>query len=319
MSTSTSTTPLVDHIVILIPHSFLSASPSWFADLFRFYPGGRHADGLTENTLALLADGSYLEFIAFVPGADPARRAAHHWGGKEEGTVVDWALTLPLPLSSPEEDEGKEKTAAARLTGQQKAFREIQRRVRDARAGIEYADLAGGGRLRPDGAVLKWEVAFPKRADDGGPVERGTVPFWCLDVTPRELRVPYETAPGFAKHPSGAVGVAKIEVLVDPGNTVEGARAVYDVLFGQGAKDETADAKAGGGGEWKVGTLAGQGVHSGGAVRLRAADADGSGGLHINISFFTEDASLVGKSVGGKVDEKHTLTFNLVAAFDGSG
>ncbi|XXH02063.1 hypothetical protein Hte_008428 [Hypoxylon texense] len=317
MTSTSTTTPLVDHIVILIPHSFLSTPPAWFADLFRFYPGGRHADGLTENTLALLADGSYLEFIAFVPGVDPARRAAHHWGGKKEGTVVDWALTLPSS-SSPEGEEGGE--AATKLPGQQQAFREIQRKVRDAHAGIEYADLLGGGRLRPDGAVLRWEVAFPRRAADsdsdadGGPVERGTVPFWCLDVTPRQLRVPYDIAPDFAKHPTGAVGVAKIEVLVEPGSTVEGAKAVYDVLFGQDGKDAPADV-AGGGAEWKVGTLAGKGVHSGGAVHLRAAGGSASESLQVNISFFTDDKSLVGKSVGGKVDEEHTLTFNLVAAF----
>ncbi|KAI0179638.1 glyoxalase-like domain-containing protein [Hypoxylon sp. FL1284] len=295
---STSTTPLVDHIVILIPHSFLSTPPSWFADSFRFYPGGRHADGLTENTLALLADGSYIEFIAFVPGADPARRAAHHWGGKEEGTVIDWAVTLPS--SEQGGDDG----------GRERAFREIQRKVRDARAGIAYGDLAGGGRLRPDGEVLKWEVAFPLRAD-GIAVDRGTVPFWCLDVTPRRLRVPYEVAPGFATHPSGAVGVARIEVLAEPGSSLDSSKGVYNALFGQNARGA-----ADGGAEWEIGTLTGQGVHSRGLVRL--GTADGIGGLHISISFFTDDKSLVGKSVGGKVDEQHTLTFNLVAAFSGA-
>ncbi|KAI6083206.1 glyoxalase-like domain-containing protein [Hypoxylon rubiginosum] len=301
-----STTPLVDHIVILIPHSFLSAPPTWFADLFHFYPGGRHADGLTENTLALLADGSYLEFIAFVPGVDPARRAAHHWGGKQEGDVVDWALTLPSSEGGGKED------AKLELLGQQKAFEQIQRKVRDKHLGVEYADLVGGGRVRPDGEVLKWEVAFPKRADDvdGGPVERGSVPFWCLDVTPRQLRVPYEVAPEFTKHPTGAVGVAGIEVLLEPGKTTESAGGVYDVLFGDSAK-------AGDNAEWKISSLAGQGIHSSGAVRL--GPADGTKELHINISFFTDDKSLVGKSVGGKVDEQHTLTFNLVAASNGSG
>ncbi|KAI1771067.1 glyoxalase-like domain-containing protein [Hypoxylon cercidicola] len=312
---STSTTPLVDHIVILIPHSFLSAPPSWFADLFHFYPGGRHADGLTENTLALLADGSYIEFIAFVPGGDPAKRAAHHWGSKKEGTVVDWALTLPTS----EEDEGDKVDGQgdAKKLRQQKAFVEIQRRVQDVHAGIEYADLLAGGRLRLDGEMVKWEVAFPKSTDNSGegPLERGTVPFWCLDVTPRQLRVPYDTAPDFAKHPSGAVGVAKIEVLVESGSTLEGARGVYDALFGQNAKGTAADV-ADGGAEWKVGTLAGQGIHSDGAVHLGAAD--GTKGLQVNISFFTDDKSLVGKSLGGKVDEEHTLTFHLVAAFSDS-
>ncbi|KAI1641631.1 glyoxalase-like domain-containing protein [Daldinia loculata] len=295
---SSPTTPLVDHIVILIPYSFLSAPPSWFADLFHFYPGGRHSDGLTENTLVLLADGSYLEFIAFVPGVDPAKRAAHQWGKKKEGTVVDWAVTLPSS-SSPSSAEEE-----ARFLEQEKKFREIQKRVRDANAGIVYGDLRRGGRTRPDGEVLKWAVAFPKH-DDGDPVEPGTVPFWCLDITARGLRVPY-TDPGVTKHPIGAVGVAKVEVLPENRKTVESARVVYDTILDTKGTAEI-------GKSWRIGNPVGEKVHSGGVVRLDASD----GPATVNISFFTDDLGLVGKSVGGKVDEDHSLTFHLVAAFDG--
>ncbi|KAI1398174.1 glyoxalase-like domain-containing protein [Hypoxylon fuscum] len=301
MSTSTSTTPLVDHIVILIPHSFLTAPPRWFADLFRLYPGGRHADGRTENALALLADGSYLEFIAFVPGAD---RAPHHWGAKHEGSVVDWAVTLPPSPSLSEGVEGAE-------LPQENTFRDIQRRVRDKHAGIVYADLVRGGRTRPDGEVIKWGVAFLKREEgsdaDAGPVEAGTVPFWCLDVTPRRLRVPYEHnddgASDFTKHPTDVVGVADIEVLAQSGAVAESAKGVYDVLLGE---------RDGGDGGWKIGSPAGEKVHSGGAVRLGTS---GEGAWRTNITFFTDDERLVGTEVGGKVDDKHTLTFKLVAAF----
>jgi hypothetical protein len=86
---------LLDHIVILVPHSFLTSPPAWFTNVFVPYPGGRHADGLTENTLVLFPDGSYIEFIAFVPGVDPGKREKHKWGRKAEFSVVDWALTLP--------------------------------------------------------------------------------------------------------------------------------------------------------------------------------------------------------------------------------
>ncbi|OTA53178.1 hypothetical protein K449DRAFT_402156 [Hypoxylon sp. EC38] len=300
---ASSTTPLVDHIVILIPHLFLSDPPSWFSDLFHFYPGGRHADGLTENTLVLLADGSYLEFIAFVPGVDPAKRAAHQWGAKKEGTVVDWAVTLP---SSPEEEKTKreEREEETKELRQEKAFREVQKKVRNANTGIVYGDLRRGGRTRPDGEVLKWAVAFPKRADDGEAVEPGTIPFWCLDVTPRHLRVPYEQ-PGVTKHSTGAVGVAKIEVLPELRKTAESARGVYDVLFDKKQSTEV-------GGSWKLSSLAGQRVHSGGIVRLDSSN----GPSRVEISFFTDDPSLAGKTVGGKVDDEHTLTFNLVDAFE---
>ncbi|KAI1385968.1 glyoxalase-like domain-containing protein [Hypoxylon trugodes] len=292
------TTPLVDHIVILIPHSFLSAPPSWFADLFHFYPGGKHSDGLTENTLALLADGSYLEFIAFVPGVDPAKRAAHQWGAKKEGTVVDWAVTLP---SSPEDQENQTEAqdGETKELKQEKTFREIQKKVQDAHTGIIYGDLRRGGRTRPDGTVLKWAVAFPKHEGDGSPVEPGTVPFWCLDVTPRYLRVPYREE-GTTKHPTGIVGVAKVEVLPGDAKAVGSARGVYDVLLDK--KDSE--------GSWELGSLDGEKVHSGGEVRLGSSD----GSSRVEISFFTDDESLVGKTVGGKVDDEHTLTFHLVAA-----
>ncbi|KAI8958094.1 glyoxalase-like domain-containing protein [Daldinia sp. FL1419] len=289
-------TPLVDHIVILIPYSFLSTPPSWFADLFHFYPGGRHSDGLTENTLVLLADGSYLEFIAFVPGIDPAKRAAHQWGNKKEGTVVDWAVTLPPPS---DHEEGEEK-----FLEQEQKFREVQKKVREANAGIVYGDLRRGGRTRPDGEVLKWAVAFPRHDDEAGgdPVKPGTVPFWCLDVTPRNLRVPY-TDPGVTKHPIGAVGVAKIKVTSKDPKTTESAGTIYNVILDT--------KKVAGYDGWKIGSPAGEKVHSEGAVYLGSSD----GSARVDIAFFTDNPDLVGKSVGGEVDEGHNLTFHLVAAF----
>ncbi|KAI2466952.1 glyoxalase-like domain-containing protein [Annulohypoxylon bovei var. microspora] len=311
MASSTATTPLVDHIVILVPHSFLSAPPPSFSEAFRFHPGGRHADGRTENSLVYLADGAYLEFIAFVPGLDPAERAAHHWGSKKEGAVVDWAVTLPsTPEDVAEREKEKEKGTAeegaeTQDLRQEKLFREVQRKVRERNTGIAYGDLRRGGRIRPDGEVLKWSVAFARR-EDGEPLELGTVPFWCVDVTPRYLRVPFEQ-PGNAEHPSGAVGVAKVEVLPALSKTAESAKGVYDALFEGRRAAET-------GGEWDLSSLAGEKVHSGGVVRLGARD----GPARIDISFFTDDESWVGREVGGKIDEGHTLTFHLVAASGGA-
>ncbi|KAI1207920.1 glyoxalase-like domain-containing protein [Annulohypoxylon truncatum] len=299
MASSADTTPLVDHIVILVPHSFLSAPPSWFSDVFHFHSGGRHADGRTENTLVYLPDGAYLEFIAFVPGIDPADRASHHWGSKKEGTVIDWAVTLP---STAEDEAEREKERAAAGDGgelrSEKLFREVQRKVREQNTGIVYGDLRRGGRTKPAGEVLKWSVAFAKR-EDGETLELGAVPFWCVDITPRRMRVPFET-PGNAKHPSGAVGVAKVEVHHESLTTAKSAKGVYDALF----EKQTTE-----GGGWKLSSIAGEKVHSGAAVSLGASD----GPARIDISFFTDDDSWAGKSVGGKIDEEHTLTFHLVA------
>ncbi|XDG05537.1 hypothetical protein ABKA04_005152 [Annulohypoxylon sp. FPYF3050] len=299
MASSAETTPLVDHIVILVPHSFLSAPPSWFSEVFHFHAGGRHADGRTENSLVYLPDGAYLEFIAFVPGIDPADRVTHHWGAKKEGHVIDWAVTLP---STAVDDAEREKETVGEGSGGElrleKLFREVQRKVREQNTGIVYADLRRGGRIRPDGEVLKWSTAFAKR-EDGEALELGTLPFWCLDITPRYLRVPFEE-PGNAKHPSGVVGVAKVEIHPESPKTAESAKGVYDALF----EKQTTES------EWKLSSLAGDEVHSGGAVSLGVSD----GSARIDISFFTDDAKWVGKSVGGKIDEKTTLTFHLVSA-----
>ncbi|KAI5859860.1 glyoxalase-like domain-containing protein [Durotheca rogersii] len=291
------TTPLVDHVVVLVPYAFLSAPPAWFAGLFRLSAGGRHADGRTENTLALLADGSYIEFIAFVPGAD---RAAHHWGAVPEGSVADWSVSLP-PAPAP---EGRGDDLA-----QEPAFREVQRRVRDTRAGIIYGDLVRGGRTRPDGTELRWGVAFAVREGEGEgegvPAQSGTVPFWCLDATPRHLRVPYSEPGAVTQHPTGIVGVARVEVSVSEADAGS-ARAVYDVLLGPGR-----EAPAGFVREWDIDVLEKSKVHPGGAVRLR--EAGPGAGTRVEIAFFTDDEGWAGKTVGGRVNDETELVFHLVA------
>ncbi|KIM72282.1 hypothetical protein PILCRDRAFT_743071 [Piloderma croceum F 1598] len=66
-----------------------------------------------------------------------------------------------------------------------------------------------GGRERPDGKVLEWVISGP-----GPELERGTVPFFCGDVTPRYWRVPFDP-PSNTQHPSTALGIAHVRVLVD--------------------------------------------------------------------------------------------------------
>jgi hypothetical protein len=66
------------HIIILVPYELLTSPPSWLTSAFTVSPGGRHADNRTENRLILLADGSYIELIAFI-NDDPALREGHWW------------------------------------------------------------------------------------------------------------------------------------------------------------------------------------------------------------------------------------------------
>ncbi|KAH9993876.1 glyoxalase-like domain-containing protein [Xylariaceae sp. FL0662B] len=281
--------PILDHVVILVPHAFLASPPPWLTDLFTLYPGGRHADGLTENTLVLFADGSYLEFIAFIPGRD---RGAHRWGRKQEGTVVDWALTLEDPGAA------GDTTSWAR---REQAFRDVRHRVRDTRAGIAYGDLVRGGRTKPDGRELGWAVAAPEGEGAEAEAQAGVVPFWCLDVTPRHLRVPY-AEPGVADHPCGAVGVARVSSLVR--GQGEAARGVYDVLFGEG------EVERGNRVSWTVETLSGKGIHSPSRVSIGGVDEGGPPG--ISIALFTDREVPGNKEVGGRVDGEHSLVFALV-------
>lgn len=127
---------ILDHIVILVPHSTLLNLPTWLTDAFAISSGGRHADGVTENRLILFSDGVYLELIAFVPGKE-AERARHRWGDRREGTIVDWASTLHA-------EEGLDI---------------VRDRVKSTGTGFEYKEAVDGGRTRPDGVELKWVIS----------------------------------------------------------------------------------------------------------------------------------------------------------------
>lgn len=202
--------PILDHIVILVPHATLVNLPSWLSEAFTVLEGGRHADGVTENKLILFRDGVYLELIAFIPGKEKEREA-HRWGQRQEGHIVDWANTLHS------EDE----------------LAIIRGRIASAASGIKYTEPSSGGRVRPDGVELKWTISAPY-IDDGalGEFAGGEAPFWCLDRTPRHLRVPHKVESN-VKHPSEAMGLAGITVSVRDVQLFEKLRESYNALQGQ--------------------------------------------------------------------------------------
>jgi catechol 2,3-dioxygenase-like lactoylglutathione lyase family enzyme len=146
----------LDHVVIGVAD--LAAAVRGYAALgFLVEPGGRHPRG-THNALVGLADGTYLELLAFhEPAPD------HRWWEpvQQGGGVIDYAL------------------AATDLAGAAAALR---------RAGVAMEDRGRGGRTRPDGHELRWTLAVPPRA------ERGVAPFLIEDATPRAERVPRGTA-----------------------------------------------------------------------------------------------------------------------------
>ena len=102
--------------------------------------------------------------------------------------------------------------------------RNLELRGGDEGLGVKYLPPKAGGRKRKDGKDVKWEVTRPEYSDavntpnaDMFPTKRIDVPFFCHDVSPRVVRVPWDDE-NLTRHPSGAAGIAAVEVLVPPGN-----------------------------------------------------------------------------------------------------
>jgi len=176
------TIPKLDHIVIILPQSATEeallheAKP--FKKKFTLSKGGFHTDRKSQNVLISLADGVYLELIAFTSTPPPE----HRWAQRTPIKLIDFAF-----LGQPE--NGKR----------------------------AYNDGAKGGR-----GECQWIVTAPK--EEWGV---GQIPFWCGDITPRELRVPKPK-----EHPSGVTGVKKITVLVDSDGEVERVTKIYQEIVG---------------------------------------------------------------------------------------
>jgi len=144
----------IDHIAIVVT-DLKMAIRDYTEQGFTVVPGGRHPLG-THNALISLADGSYIEIIAFY---EP--NSEHPWWTKLEqgGGLVDFCV------------------GSDDIQSEIKLFRQ---------AGIFMNDITSGSRLRPDGYRLSWLLSMP-----GGRF-RGIAPFLIEDQTPHEERVPKE-------------------------------------------------------------------------------------------------------------------------------
>jgi len=98
----------------------------------------------------------------------------------------------------------------------------LNERLAKNETGISYGNPVAGGRTRPDGIELKWKVTFSQG------IERGNVPFWCNDVTPRDRRVP--VTEDTTKHPCGALGMAAVQMEVDASWVTSLSSAVAAIL-----------------------------------------------------------------------------------------
>jgi catechol 2,3-dioxygenase-like lactoylglutathione lyase family enzyme len=184
----------LDHLVILVGD--LEQAIADYTDLgFTVQRGGTHADGNTHNALVGFADGSYLELIAFTREAPRHRWGAHGVAGRQG--FVDFAL-WPQDAAAT--------IAATRARG------------------VAYEGPVAGGRIRPDGLHLEWQIGIAPSRD---------LPFLCGDVTPREWRV-REGDVRF--HANGVRGVAEIAVAV---RDLNASLARYRALLGIQAEVET--------------------------------------------------------------------------------
>lgn len=191
----------LDHLILFLPvdpATNLPKVPDFFSKNFTLTPGGVHADGITSNILILLADGVYIELISFID----ASKVPSHWWGPDAKHVgwKDWCLTNS---KSPEQNYEDEKET--------------------------HAQPNRGGRKRADGVDVAWAVTFPT-GENGGQEARGRIPFFCHDVTPREVRVPLSAEK--TAHPCGAVGVQELTVVVKDQNLLDQTRRSYTSLLG---------------------------------------------------------------------------------------
>jgi catechol 2,3-dioxygenase-like lactoylglutathione lyase family enzyme len=186
----------LDHLVILV-HELEQAIAHYTELGFTVQRGGVHADGATHNALIGFDDGSYLELIAFLKPAPQ-----HRWyGAAQNGRqgFLDFAL---LPQSV-----GAAITAA------------VER-------GLNYQGPIDGGRLRPDGERLAWQI--------GTPPSSAELPFLCGDLTARALRVPEGEV---RRHANGVLGIASITLAVPD---LEASLARYSALLGPQALQQAA-------------------------------------------------------------------------------
>lgn len=191
----------LDHILILFPAKVIQNLPKSFHDAFTISPGGTHADNKTFNRLVIFKSGVYLELLAFVED-DAKKKKGHWWGGKTPGTVMDWALGS----NSIQDVES------------------VRQKLNEVGSEINFAPGKEGARIKPDGVEIQWVVTNPK---DG--IQRGSVPFWCHDLTDRQLRVP--TTKDTTDHASGALGIKSLDLVSSKEQFPELVKA-YSAMFG---------------------------------------------------------------------------------------
>lgn len=206
----------IDHVVILVT-SLEQATRDYEELGFTVVTGGIHQSGATRNALIGFSDGSYLELLSYARRGFMRFPLARRLGlyrrmsrtrsglerrflqraGAGEG-IIDFAL-IPAKLD------------------------EVISRA--ARGGVGMEGPMTGGRKRPDGEEIRWEMALPLSRD---------LPFLVSDLTDPAHRRPQ---PEECIHANGANGIAEVVVAV---SNLEASSARYRSLLGTDPGSPTA-------------------------------------------------------------------------------
>jgi catechol 2,3-dioxygenase-like lactoylglutathione lyase family enzyme len=163
----------IDHLVVVVPD--LEIAVRDYSDQgFTVVPGGRHPGG-SRNALIGLADGAYIELLAF-----DAPNPQHRWWATFQRTLREGACLADFCMGTDN------------LEGDVRALRQ---------AGVKMDDPHPGSRVRPDGYTVNWLISAP-------PAEQSAVvPFLIQDVTPRAERLPMDRG-----HQNRVTGIATLTI-----------------------------------------------------------------------------------------------------------
>ncbi|OAP57976.1 hypothetical protein AYL99_07066 [Fonsecaea erecta] len=229
-----------DHVILLLDTPDFENPPSWLTDNFTIIEGGTHAGGSSRNKLIIFPDGTYIELINWI--TEP--KEFFDWAQKSPG-LIDFALTTPSSahdtvdevmrrLESKPQSRQSESSTSDDLS-------EAGADAGDGGLGVRFRPPLAGGRKRKDGQDVKWHVTkpllddsaenVPKPLEKYFPTGRLDTPFFCHDVTDRNLRVPYTEKEISDTHPCGARGIVSVEVLV-PEEKIESYIRLYTSVLG---------------------------------------------------------------------------------------
>ncbi|PYH99902.1 hypothetical protein BO71DRAFT_368010 [Aspergillus ellipticus CBS 707.79] len=184
-----------DHLLLQLSRTQFEAPSAWLTDHFTIIEGGTHANGLSRNKLIVFPDGTYLELLNWIEKPESWR-----------DRPGDFALTTLKPSTA---EDNRDRIVKA-----------LESRSERNDLEVTYSQPIEGGRKTLRGDELRWKIlkatypntrsATPEKYHPRG---RTDAPFFCHDVTDRILRVPFNL-PSVVDHPSGATGIAGLELLV---------------------------------------------------------------------------------------------------------